>query len=179
MRGDATWQSSWHLAPKALSLSCFGVELLNSQGGGTPRLPAHYVDQPHALLEPNVIAHSTFKIIKHNPFVIRVGGDIDREFHFTLPQGTVMSANSLLDFSVECHLDDGEDAALLWTDLNGKVTADGFGDGETAFVRHIYKGGLLKEGTSANTLQFTIETVLGRGKLRILEVVLWVKVAEQ
>lgn len=126
-----------------------------------------------------MIAHSTFKIIKHNPFVIRVGGDIDREFHFTLPAGTLMSANSLLDLSVEAHLADGEDVALLRTNLNGNIIYDGFGDGASEFVRHIYKGGLLKEGILANTLEFSIETILGRGSLRILEVVLWLKVAEE
>lgn len=125
-----------------------------------------------------MIAHSTFKIIRKSPFVIRVGGDIDREFHFTLPEGTVLTANSLLDLSLECHLADGDDVALLRTDLNGNIIYDGFGDGASEFVRHIYKGGLLKEGTLANTLEFRIETILGRGRLRILEVVMWLKVAE-
>lgn len=123
---------------------------------------------------------ATFKIIRSTPFIIRVGGDIDREFHFTVPRGTLLNTSSMLDFSVECTLDRGyDDVGLLRTTLNGKVIYDGFGDGASEFVRHIYKRGLLKEGNLSNKLQFRMETILGRGRLRFIEVVLWVKVQDE
>src|SRR5574341_1862451 len=102
-----------------------------------------------------MVSIADYIVIRSPVFTLRSGGDIDRDFDFTLPDTTVLSQRAILMYAVDTPPDQGGQLVYRVT-LNG-LRGIGGTVGDVGRSEHlVVPSRTLKLGTKANNIEFRL-----------------------
>lgn len=104
-----------------------------------------------------------YSIIRDSPFTLEVGGDIDRQFSFSLPNEAHLGSRSILAFRTL-----NNQRVSFRVEINGsnQLTFT-FGTSEVKTFHEVISANLLQHGT--NTINFVVTS----GEMTFADIVLW------
>src|SRR5262245_2918702 len=108
-----------------------------------------------------------YAILADGQVSLKIGGDIDHDFPFTLPNTTSLTARAVLSMQMEA---EGPPSNLKWSfSINGtKVGAYTHSKDRFGVIQEVVSTGILKTG--ANTAKVLVES--GSGTLKVSDMVL-------
>lgn len=107
---------------------------------------------------------SDYSVIQDSKFTLQVGGDIDREFSFSLPSDAHLGSRSILAFMV---YPTGNQVSFNVSVNNSNQVSFTLGNSGLNTIHEVISANLLKHGN--NRIKF----VVTNGKMTFADAVLW------